>query len=68
MKDYHITLPAGSDSSLNSQTEAGPGWWHSKLSLLKEGHQAQVHSDQMVLVMAWHEDGPRKSRPKALGS
>jgi hypothetical protein len=26
--------------------------------LLKEGHQARVHSDQMVLVMARHEAGP----------
>jgi hypothetical protein len=27
-------------------------------SQLREGHQARVHSDQMVLVMARHEAGP----------
>ncbi len=38
----------------------------SKPSQLKTGHQAQVHSDQMVLVMARREAGPLHRRPKML--
>ncbi len=71
MEDYQTALLAGSDSSWNSQKEAGPResyLRHSKLSLLKGGRQAKVHSDQVVLVMAWREAGPPKRLPKALGA
>jgi hypothetical protein len=33
---------------------------------LKGGHQAQVHSDQIGLVMAWQKTGPCERQPKAL--
>ncbi len=39
---------------------------HSKISLLKGGHKAQVNSDQMVLVMARWEAGPHKQWPKVI--
>ncbi len=39
---------------------------HSELSYLKGGHQARVHLDQMVLMMARREAGPRDRPPKAL--
>jgi hypothetical protein len=39
--------------------------WHSKLSQLKSDHQAQVHSDQMILMMVRREAGPHERRPKA---
>ncbi len=38
---------------------AGPCYWRLRVSkLLKEGHQARVYSDQMVLMMARREAGP----------
>jgi hypothetical protein len=39
--------------------------WHLKLSQLKRDHQAQVHPDQMVLVMVRQEAGSHDRRPKA---
>jgi hypothetical protein len=38
----------------------------SKLSYLKGSHHAQIHSDQMVLVMARGEAGPRERWTKTL--
>ncbi len=42
------------------------GQRHSKLGSFKGGHQARVHSDQMVLMMAGWEAGPRERWPKML--
>jgi hypothetical protein len=42
------------------------GQRHSKLSSLKVGNQARVHSDQMLLVITRQEAGPHESWPKGL--
>jgi hypothetical protein len=39
---------------------------HSNLNYLKRGHQAQVHSDQMVSVMARRKAEPHERRLKKL--
>ncbi len=39
---------------------------HSNLNQLKVGHQAQVHSDQMVFVMARRKAGPHERWPQKL--
>ncbi len=44
--------------------EAGTCYWRPRVSkLLKEDCQAQVHSDQMVLMMARHKAGPVSQWP-----
>ncbi len=54
------------DSQMRGWTFCEAAKGGSKLSYLKGGHQAWVHLDQMVLVMARREAGPCEKQPKTL--